>query len=202
MTRPLDEILAIDTIRTNLLPVEQTIECSDQTSRAAVAMLLQGDPATDIFFILRAQHDNDPWSGDIGFPGGKIEARESAREAVERETLEEIGVDLTQGFSLGALEPIRGAHLPVVIHCLVYQLMQRPAINCNHEISSFFWSTVNELLVADRFGNYEVRFRHERFLRPGIQILPQGQPILWGITYRLLEQFFSRSGVPFPPNAL
>ena len=38
--------------------------------RTAVAMLLREQPAgPEMLFVERASHPNDPWSGDLGFPG-------------------------------------------------------------------------------------------------------------------------------------
>src|SRR6185369_3871770 len=60
---------------------------------AAVAMILrQGPGGLEMLFIERAEHENDPWSGNLAFPGGKVEPGEEPRQAAERETLEEIGL--------------------------------------------------------------------------------------------------------------
>lgn len=52
--------------------------------------------------LLIAQRPPGKWqAGRWEFPGGKIEPRESAREAVERELLEELGVKVRSAESLG-----------------------------------------------------------------------------------------------------
>jgi len=63
---------------------------------AAVALILLTGPAgLEMLFIERARHDDDPWSGNLGFPGGKVEETDDGeRQAAERETREEIGLDL------------------------------------------------------------------------------------------------------------
>jgi len=161
-------------------------------------MLLHGASPGEIFFIVRSKHEKDPWSGDIGFPGGKIERDESVRETAERETLEEVSIDLSSAERLGYLEPISGAHLPVEISCAVYYLREKPRVQRNQEVSNTFWYRIDELLSPEKFGTYPVRFGNERLTRPGIRLLPENQPILWGITYRLLEQFFNTMKMPFP----
>jgi len=191
--------LDLASIRSQLDKTPALMQEPSRLTQAAVALLLRGDAPFEIFFIIRASHDDDPWSGDIGFPGGKIETDESPRQTAERETFEEVGICLKQAELLGGLEPIRGAHLPVEIHCLVYHLKESPVIRCNHEIAGSFWLKIPDLLSEERFGNYPVRFKTERLIRPGVQILPKGAPVLWGITYRLLNQFFCTLGVPFPP---
>ena len=63
--------------------------------RAAVAIIgrasRQGDDV-EFLYIRRSEFDGDPWSGDIAFPGGRIDGPEELpRRAAERETLEEVG---------------------------------------------------------------------------------------------------------------
>eukprot|EP01038_Epipyxis_sp_PR26KG_P007377 gene7377-10048_t len=48
----------------------------------------------DILLIKRSIRNGDPWSGDFAFPGGHLERNEDDLDAVKRETLEEIGIDL------------------------------------------------------------------------------------------------------------
>jgi len=189
--------LQLEKIRQNLAskPAEQR---ENGRTLAAVAMLLYGAPPDEIFFIVRAQHQDDPWSGDIGFPGGKIECGESIKETAERETLEEVAIDLAGADLLGYLAPISGAHLPVEISCAVYHLPRKPRTVKNHEISNCFWFAIGDLLDPERSDHFPVRFGHEQLLRPGVRILPDGNPVLWGITYRLLEQFFDCMGISFP----
>ncbi|KAG5458036.1 MAG: hypothetical protein BJ554DRAFT_1822 [Olpidium bornovanus] len=51
----------------------------------------------EILFIKRATRAGDRWSGHVAFPGGKQEPSETARQTAERETREELGLDLTVG---------------------------------------------------------------------------------------------------------
>ena len=77
---------------------------STDKTRAAVAAVLGPTPeGLQLLFIERAQHPDDPWSGHIAFPGGRIEIDDpSPRAAAERETLEEVGTRPVQRLSIGA----------------------------------------------------------------------------------------------------
>ena len=69
---------------------------------AAVAAILTDERGPDLLFIHRVAHDRDPWSGHIAFPGGRIEEEDaSSRAAAERETREELGMDLSDATYLG-----------------------------------------------------------------------------------------------------
>ncbi|NNL85157.1 MAG: NUDIX domain-containing protein, partial [Myxococcales bacterium] len=50
---------------------------------------------TEVLFIERARHPDDPWSGHMALPGGRLDPVDaSLRAAAERETREEVGVEL------------------------------------------------------------------------------------------------------------
>ncbi|HEX9187840.1 MAG TPA: NUDIX domain-containing protein, partial [Vicinamibacteria bacterium] len=80
-------------------------------ARAAVALVLRdGVPAgPELLVIRRAEHEQDPWSGHMGFPGGRAEPSDPSPEATAvRETLEETGLDLARdGSRLGALDEMK-----------------------------------------------------------------------------------------------
>ena len=52
------------------------------------------DDNVSVFFIKRAIRERDAWSGHIAFPGGYLNENESDLDAVKREVMEEVGVDL------------------------------------------------------------------------------------------------------------
>ena len=120
---------------------------STDKTRAAVAAVLGPTPeGLQLLFIERAQHPDDPWSGHIAFPGGRIEADDpSPRAAAERETLEEVGLDLSNAEYWGRVDDLTGHMLPVVVSGFVYRLETPAALTLNHEIESAFWAGADQL---------------------------------------------------------
>ncbi|MBI1920943.1 MAG: CoA pyrophosphatase [Geobacter sp.] len=167
-------------------------------TRSAVAMILKESTlGLETLFILRAKNDRDPWSGNIAFPGGHVEAADhSPRMTAERETREETGLVLEPSNYLGQMDDIAGAHLPVLVSCFVYHIPHSPSLTLNHEISRAFWLPLVSLLEPRRHAMAEVVFGSERFARPALTILGPGEPLLWGITYRLVAQFLELVGQP------
>ena len=163
----------------------------DSLTRAAVALILRASPSgMEVLFVERARYDGDPWSGDLGFPGGKVEAYDgNERLTAERETLEEIGLDLVGSRFLGRLSDIAGAHIPVRVSCFVYGLLTPASFTLDGEISAVFWVPIRNLNDPQRHIEASVRFGGRTVLRPAIRILEPGQTVLWGITYRLVTQF-------------
>ncbi len=162
-------------------------------------ILRDGEQGPDVLFILRAQNDNDPWSGNIGFPGGRMDQRDrTPRETAERETREEVGLDLRDADHLGRLDDIVGAHLPVHVSCFVYAVATHPPLTLSHEVSRAFWFPLAALADPRRHREAEVEFRGELFLRPAIDVVGRDGPLLWGITYRLVTQMLTLHEPSFP----
>ncbi len=160
---------------------------------AAVALILrEGRGGAEVLFIERASHDGDPWSGDLGFPGGKIEPGDAGpRGGAERETREELGIDLTAACYLGRLADIAGAHLPIRVSCFVYGLVGNPLLLPGDEVRDAFWVPLADLCDPLRHREAAVRFGGEIFKRPAILLPVEGKPVLWGITYRLIMEFIA-----------
>lgn len=167
---------------------------------AAVALLLyEGSTDIEMLFVQRASCDGDPWSGDLGFPGGHIDCDDlSAQTAAERETWEEIGLSLANAEYLGRLDDVAGAHLPIVVSCFVYRLTTRPKLELSNEVVEVFWFPLATLLDPRRHVTNSVIFRGETLVRPAIDLLGPGRRRLWGITYRLTAQFLALLGHHLP----
>ncbi len=163
--------------------------------RAAVALLLADtEPGCQVLFIERATHPGDPWSGNIAFPGGKVEPDDPGpREAAERETREELDIDLSQASYLGRLSDFDGAHLPVLLSCFVYGVNQSLSFEANEEVKDAFWVPVPDLMDIERHGVHQFTFSGDRFESPCIRLPYPDKPVLWGLTYRLLMNFLQKT---------
>ncbi len=171
--------------------------------RAAVAVVLRERAGTpEVLFIERAEHEGDPWSGHMAFPGGRVDPEdESPRLAAERETREEVGVDLAGAESLGRLDDMQGHHAAaspsLVISAFVYHVEKPLRLEPNSEVADAFWFPVGSLLDPDR---HVQRARREsagpQF--PGILVGVPERQVVWGLTYRFLEGFFQIVGRPLP----
>lgn len=183
--------LSFDTIA-RLLDLRKPEELpADERTRAAVAMILRqvGDDP-EMLFIERAAHERDPWSGNLAFPGGKVEPGEEPRQAAERETGEEIGLELANARYLGRLAEITGARLPVRVSCFVYGI-EGSSLEAllSDEVKDLFWVGLEELMAAERRVTVAVRFDDQEFDVPAIRLPQDGKPVLWGLTYRLTMEF-------------
>lgn len=178
---------------------------------ASVAMILcdgegEGDGGLQVVVIERARRAGDPWSGQLAFPGGRREAGDrDARHTAERETREEIAVDLGAAERLGRLDDQRGRAadkpLGLVIRCFVYHHPALQQSTLSGEVSA-----VHRVPLE-----YFVARRRQHFSRPlpglsrdfpavhiGADPAANGGPLVWGLTYRFLSVFFRLLGRPLP----
>lgn len=156
--------------------------------RAAVAVVLDEAPAgMEMLFIERAHRLGDPWSGQMAFPGGRIDPGDvDARAAAERETLEEVGLALAGAERLGRLDDEHaGVRMvsPLVLSAFVYRVDGRPALTLNHEVREALWVPVETLLDPA----CHVRHRWGPSHWPGICVGDPDRHVVWGLTYRLVQ---------------
>ena len=164
---------------------------TDDRKPAAVALILrQTGDIQELLFIERAHHPDDPWSGNIGFPGGRWDVVDATlRHTAERETMEEVGIDLSGACYLGRLSDIVGANLPVRVSCFVYALAEPVELVWSHEVHDIFWFALHELAAPQRQLTAQVRFGGKLLEAPAIDLGLPDKAVLWGITYRLVNQF-------------
>jgi 8-oxo-dGTP pyrophosphatase MutT (NUDIX family) len=171
-----------------------------KTPAAVAAILHEAGGTTLLLFIERSEHTEDPWSGDLAFPGGRIEAVDAEpKAAAERETLEETGIDLGAAEYLGRLDDLTGSTLPVVVSAFVYAVSAPGPPVCSAEVRECFWVSLDRLLDPERQLERRFPFRGlEERLLPAIDLLGPSRPVLWGITYRLAARLLELAGQPLP----
>ena len=166
---------------------------------SAVAAILQGDKSPRLLFIERARVKGDPWSGDIAFPGGRLEPNDAdLQETAERETREEVGLDLQQGQYLGRLDDLVTQTLGAQVAAFVYTIDTASDFQLNDEVATAFWRPLSELTDPTRQLTHTFASRGFPRDLPAIDLLGPGKPLLWGITYRFVAQLLQLVGQPLP----
>jgi 8-oxo-dGTP pyrophosphatase MutT (NUDIX family) len=176
-------------------------------ARAAVAVVLRAGAAgaSEVLLIERALKDGDPWSGHMAFPGGRQDPGDpDPRFTAERETFEEVGLDLRRGAELlGQLDDLEGRHAGrpagLAISAFVYHVSEAPPLVVqSEEVQSAFWVPVALLAEPARHVAYLMRHELGSFDMPGIRVGDADSHVVWGLTYRFLESFLDLLGRPLP----
>jgi 8-oxo-dGTP pyrophosphatase MutT (NUDIX family) len=171
----------------------QRVALDAEPSRAAVAMVLE--PRADdihLFFIHRAEHEADPWSGHMGFPGGRKDPEDpDVLQTALREVQEEVGIDLgAHGRLIGPIDELqgvaRGRQLPLVISPFVFALEEPVEPQPNHEVQSVLWvpleflaNPANESMIDYSIGGQPMR----------LPAYVYQDRTIWGLTFRMIRSF-------------
>lgn len=155
-------------------------------AHATVVVLMRAaHQGFQVLLVKRAKNACDPWSGQTALPGGKGTSEDhNLKETVIRETLEETGINLLEGYRfLGAMEPVRSTQKPEmkVLPFVVFQEKEQ-TIDLNEELSDYFWVPLAEFAKNKgtvKFGGDE----HPAYI---INI-----HVVWGLTYRILDKLLA-----------
>lgn len=173
----------------------------DVRLRAAVSLVLSAGPRDlRLLMIRRAETLGDRWSGQIAFPGGRVDPSDSGeRAAAEREAMEELSLDLQSARRLGRLDDLGGNVESVRVSAFVYGFDSEPPLRPNHEVQQAFWLELGA--IEDPARHVEGRFHYagEELELPALRVPEGGGPVLWGLSYRFLELFMETIGRPIPP---
>ena len=182
-------------IRDRLSKHDPALVDIDAPMRAAVALLLQPRPDdVYVFFIHRAHHPHDPWSGHMAFPGGRQDPEDpDLFVTIRRETYEEVGIDLAEhGEYLGRLAEVqasaRGKQIGMVVSPFVYLVSRDTSLVLDPvEVQDVIWVPLS---FMQQDGVEQIV---QRTLQTGstIQVpaLLYGGKTIWGLTYRMLQGF-------------
>jgi 8-oxo-dGTP pyrophosphatase MutT (NUDIX family) len=159
--------------------------------QAAVAIVLAPGPsgALDVLFIKRAEARGDPWSGQMGLPGGRREDHDpDLLSTAQRETLEETGIVIPSSALLGVLDdlaPVTPVLPPVVVRPFVFALPERPALASSPEVADHIWVSLDTL--PQTAGETEIAIRGIRRAMPAYLFGPY---VVWGMTHRIINNLF------------
>jgi len=177
------------------------LESAPQHRDAAVALILRDSAygekhSPELLLIQRAKHPNDPWSGNLSFPGGKIDPEDScAYAAAVRETLEEVDMRLCAEQCLGQMDDIYAARVRVRVSGFVFNV---PAsytwVQGNYEVQRHFWVSLSHFLHPRHHAMQCIDWHGEKSEVPSFFIDPDAPP-LWGLTYRFVRQLLRHCGI-------
>jgi 8-oxo-dGTP pyrophosphatase MutT (NUDIX family) len=185
-------------VRTALAVREPEQVADTASTRAAVAVVLRDGPnGIEVLFIRRAEYPQDPWSGQIAFPGGRAEPADAdLRATAIRETQEEIGVDLAAAAEpLGGLDEVRAVArtrpINLTISPFVFRLREPFEPVLSKEVRSLHWLPLGELLGTTRRSTMDYAHQGESMQFPCLRV---DELVIWGLTYRMFMSFQERFG--------
>ena len=151
----------IESLKKRLKPDTILESQNEKRPEAAVAIII--DPKEQdgsLLLIRRTERQDDPWSGQIAFPGGhKKETDRTFLETAIREAYEEVGIELGQHRILGVVSPLYSYTRHILITPFVFELKGNAKVQLNQEVAESFWVP---LLNSLRLKLQRVKFKCHR----------------------------------------
>lgn len=187
--------VTVGSIRASLSGRDPVTASPTGRSEAAVALLLApGSAGLDLLLIRRAERVGDPWSGQMGLPGGRRDLVDADLVATAvRETREEIGVDLSGAELLGQLDDLAPTieHLPrMLVRPYVFSLPAQPPLELSDEVAVTIWTSLEKLSQSVVEETVQVRDWSRQVT--GYRL---GAHLVWGMTERILSPFMELTAV-------
>jgi 8-oxo-dGTP pyrophosphatase MutT (NUDIX family) len=153
---------------------------------AAVSIILRDRDSPSVLLIKRADRAGDPWSGQIAFPGGKMQQGDgTARDTAVRETMEEVGIDLDKGAEFLGYAGTTTTHTGTMdVVPSVFVLKQAVDIKPNEEVASYRWVKIEDFLSPNGMSTYRLNYDGRTVELPAYTV---GDYVVWGLTHRILS---------------
>jgi len=174
---------------------------SDEILRAAVALIVRGHVDLEVLLIKRARREGDPWSGHMALPGGRRDPTDpSLLHTAVREAREETGVDLDElGAHLGRLDEVRPHSLRLPRISVTPHVFGAPAETsarmASAEVEAVHWVPLAVLRHPSTLGEVEIPLPEGSRSFPCLHV---ADVVVWGLTYRVLDDFLHRAKEVFP----
>ena len=168
------------------------------SKRAAVAISLRsGVSGPEILMIQRAVREGDPWSGHMGFPGGRKDASDVTDVAcAKRETREEISFDLDiHGELVCQLSDVntgwRADRPEMLVAPFIFRVDGTPSFELNHEVDDTVWVPLNFLLDDANRGRHQWDWHGEVLESDAFTY--DGR-LIWGLSLMMIDELLEIIG--------
>jgi 8-oxo-dGTP pyrophosphatase MutT (NUDIX family) len=155
---------------------------------AVLAPIIPRPEGLTVLLTLRSAHLRSH-SGQVAFPGGKIDAGETPAETALREAREEIGLASSLVEPLGWLDPyLTGTGYRVTALVALIDPAFAPTLNPD-EVADAFETPFAFLMDA---ANHRLEERQWRGRTRKFYAMPYGERYIWGVTAGILRNLYER----------
>jgi 8-oxo-dGTP pyrophosphatase MutT (NUDIX family) len=169
------------------LTAEASTRLVPRKSAGVAVIFRDAEDEEEVLLIRRAEREDDPWSGQVAFPGGMVSPSDkSFEDTAKREAAEEVGVDLSNAAAVfrGYMRDFRARTKEVVVVPSVFKLVASSPLTPNQEVASSEWASLGELAGEVARSSYLIPKGGGQIPFPCI--VHRGL-VVWGMTERILS---------------
>lgn len=154
--------------------------------------------APALLMMRRAERAGDPWSGQVSFPGGRVQPDDAdTRAAALRELSEETGLRPDASFvPIGRLSDLltreHGRQRPMVVTPYVYRVPRALAVAPGAEAARLWWEPLTTLVDPDRQRSHVWRVAGLPLRFPAIEV---SGARLWGLSLMMVKELVRATGL-------
>ncbi len=156
-------------------------------NRGAVAILIK-EESDDLWLLMirRRENPKDPWSGQMGFPGGRADLRDRTLfDTVARETTEEVGINVRSHKFLGCLRNVQPKNVPMIVSPFVFLAVDKVNPVTSSEAVETLWVPLSFLLDPKNVSSFTLAVRHREVAMGRYKY---SNRIIWGMSFRIIQE--------------
>lgn len=172
-------------------PLRNMIPVSEKPVRKAATMLpLYYQEGWKFILIQRSSHPLDKHKGQISFPGGSIESKETAAAAALRETEEEVSIPRTQVQLIGKLSDlfIPVSNFNVSPHIGLVDMEGITLKGQASEVQKIIHVDLNQFMEDSAIQFKDMKMQNGMLIK-NVPYFDLSNEIVWGATAMMLSEF-------------
>jgi len=141
--------------------------------------------------IRRSESPQDPWSGQMAFPGGHAAAEDRTLfDTAARETREEVGIDARAQEFLGCLDNVQPKNVPMIVAPFVFLIMEKVDPKISKEAREIVWVPMSYLSDSKNISTFVFAINGADLSMPCYKY---SDHIIWGMSFRLIREIISKT---------
>ncbi len=169
---------------------QEPVPSDSKKPRGAVAILIKKEN-DDLWLLMirRRENPKDPWSGQMAFPGGHSDPQDRTLfDTVRRETIEEVGIDLSGHRFLGCLPNVQTKNVPMIVSPFVFVGLGKARPTTSREATEIVWVPISFLANPKNISSVMLPIR-------GVNVLlgsyNYSGHVIWGMSFGIIQEIIS-----------
>lgn len=181
----------LDALRQSLAGQQEPFRSDSKKPRGVVAVLFK-EEAEDLWLLMikRSENPQDPWSGQMAFPGGHADSRDrSLLDTAAREALEEVGINTQHQEFLGCLRNIEPKNAPMVVTPFIFLILREVHPTTSREAEEILWVPMSFLVNPKNVSSVTVPIGQQEVSMGCYVYLNH---VIWGMSFRIIRDIISK----------